>query len=79
MADFQNVVVTSQAAANVNVPRYSVSVQVTDSTTGALLADFTGANAIQWPGVLATLTAEQRRAILEMVLTYVVRVKAGLQ
>lgn len=79
MPDLQNFTVTAQAAANINVPRFTISCTVTDSQTGAVLADFTGANAITFPGVLTTLTAQQRRDLLDLIVTKIIFQKAGLE
>ena len=54
----------------------SVSCQVTDSATGAVLLDFTGPNAIQWPQVLSTLTAEQAAKVLELLAATLVGLRA---
>lgn len=79
MADLQNFTITPLGNANVNVPRATISCTVTDSMTGAVIADFTGANVINWPGVISTLTAAQRRELIDLIANYLVLVKAGLQ
>lgn len=78
MPDIQSLVITAQGAANVNVPRFTVACRVTDSITGATVADFTGANALVWPGVLASLTATQRREVLRQIMALVLYMRAGL-
>lgn len=79
MPDFQNYSVTRRSAVNVNVPRYEIQVRVTDSNTGATIADFTGANALMWPGVLSTLTAEQRDVLIDQIASMIINMKAGIQ
>lgn len=79
MPDFQNLTVTTQGSANVNVPRFTVECTINDSTTGAVLADYTGANAIQFPGILATLTGPQRRAILDYILSHLILMRGGYE
>ena len=78
MPDLQGFTITAQSAANVNVPRATISCTVLDATTGAVLADLTGANAIQWPGVIATLTAADRRELAQLIATWLVRKVAGV-
>ena len=79
MPDLQEFLITPQASANINVPRATISAKVTDSSTGEVLSDFTGANAIQWPSVLTTLTATQRQNLIDLVATTIVMMKAGFQ
>ncbi len=78
MPDLQNFAITPLGAANVNVPRATIEALVTDSQSGAVLADFTGANALNWPGVVSTLTGAQRLVLAEMVANWLIFVKAGL-
>jgi len=78
VADFQNVSVSQLVAATINVPRFAVELTVNDSRTGTVLNDFTGANRLVWPDVITTLTAAQRRALLEQVMVQIVAMKAGL-
>jgi hypothetical protein len=77
MADLRNYSVARLTSANVNVPRWTISCTVVDSATGATLADFTGANALSFPGVLATLTATQRNDLMEALFTRIALIRAG--
>lgn len=77
MPDLQNYSRTFLGAANVNVPRVQISAQVTDSTTGAVLADFTGANVILFPAVMSTLTQQQRQKVADTIATMLVLMRAG--
>lgn len=77
MPDLQNFSRTFLGASNVNVPRVQISAQITDSTTGAVLADFTGANVIIFPAVLSTLSAAQRQKIADMIATTLVLMRGG--
>lgn len=79
MPDLQNFTITAQSAANVNVPRALISCLITDSVNGAVLADFTGANAINFPGVISTLSAADRAELADMIATWLVFKKAGIQ
>ena len=81
MADLQNFSVTANGNVNIsNFPRFTITATVTDSQTSAVLFDFTGANAITFPGDMPTLfpTAAARRAFVERLAMHLVRVKAGL-
>jgi hypothetical protein len=79
MPDLQKFKITPLAATNVNVPRATIEGQICDSTTGALLHDFTGANALTFPGVLTTLTVEQRRVLVERLASWLLMVKGGFE
>ena len=79
MPDLQKFKITALSAANVNVPRATIEGQICDSTTGAVLHDFTGANALTFPGVLTTLTAEQRRVLVERLASWLLMVKGGFE
>lgn len=77
MPDLQNFSVVEAAAADVVVPSYIIEGQLADSNSGAVLADYTGENAIHFPQDLATMTVEQRNALLEQVFYNIVQIKAG--
>lgn len=81
MPDLQNFAVAANGNVNINnFPRFTITAQVTDSQSGAVLFDFTGANSITFPGDMPTLfpTAAARRAFMERMAVHLVRVKAGL-
>jgi len=79
MPDILNYSVTVLGAANVNVPRATIAARVVDSSNQSIvLADFTGGNALNWPGVLTTLTATQRQQLIDMVATTIILMRAGL-
>lgn len=78
MPDFQSISITDLADASVTVPRFQVSCQVKDSQTGAILSDFTGANALTFPNALGTLTAQQKRSLLRGLVRRMILMKAGL-
>ena len=78
MADLQQYSITPLASASVNVPRAQIEALVTDSRTGATIADFTGANALIFPAVIATLTVEQRRELAQLIARWLLEKKAGL-
>jgi hypothetical protein len=68
--DLKNFVITPLAAANINMPRATISCQVVHSVTGAVLADFTGANVLTFPADLQVLTAAQRLELVQMIATW---------
>ena len=78
MPDLQNFAITILGAANVNIPRAQISARLVDSQTGVLLSDFTGANALNWPGVLTTLTVAQRRYLIDQLANTILLMRAGL-
>lgn len=80
MPDFQNFSITGLASASVNVPRFRVELQICDSQTGAVLLDYTGANAITFPNDLPTLfpTAAERLDFARDIAHLLVKKKAGL-
>lgn len=80
MPDLQQFTITPLSNASVTVPRFTISAQITNSKTGAVLFDFTGANVITFPADLPTLlpTAAERREFVEQIALYLLRKKAGL-
>ena len=78
MPDFKNFSIAALSTANVSVPRFTISVQVVNSQTGALITDLTGANALAFPGVLTSLTVQQRRDLLDLLVNQLILIKAGL-
>lgn len=74
--DIQNFSITAQSAVNVNVPRATITATVFDGPT--VIADFTGANSLQFPAVLATLTAQQRRDLIDLIANTLIQMKAGV-
>lgn len=77
--NIQNFTITPQSASNINVPRATITAQVFDATTNALLADFTGGNSLQFPSVLSTLTADQRAQLINDIAQEIVLMRAGVQ
>jgi len=78
MPDIQQLVITDLADITATVPRFQISCQVRDSQTNALLNDFTGANTFNFPGVLTTLTAQQKKSLLRGLVRRIIQMKAGL-
>jgi hypothetical protein len=78
MADFRNFQLTAQADASLTVARINIEATVVDSTTGAVIADFTGANAVQFAIRVPGFTAAQHRAIAEQLARDILHMKAGV-
>jgi hypothetical protein len=58
MPDLQSFSVTRNGTVSLaNVPQWTISFMITNSTTGAVLRNFTGANAKSFPQVFASLSA----------------------
>jgi hypothetical protein len=77
MADLQSFAIIPEAAAQVNVPTFEITALVIEGQT--VIADFTGGNSISFPGVMATLSVEQRQEIMDLIAITLVLMKAGLQ
>jgi hypothetical protein len=79
MPDFLNFLITPLGSASVNVPRAQIEAKVVDSANQqTVIADFTGANALIFPAVIATLTAPQRLELAQLIAGWLIRTKAGL-
>lgn len=78
MADFQNYAITPRSSVNVNLPRLEIEVQITDSNTGVVQFDFTGANSIMFPQYMTNLTADERRDFAQYIASWLIRHKAGM-
>lgn len=79
MPDFQQFQLTQLSNASVTSPRFTISVLITDSKTGATLFDFTGANVITFPGDLPTLlpTTQDKVDFARYIAAYLIQKKAG--
>lgn len=79
MPDILGFQISALGSASVNVPRAQIEGRVVDSTNqSTVIADFTGANALIFPAVVATLTAPQRLELAQMIAGWLLRTKAGL-
>lgn len=80
MPDLQNFSITPLSNASVNVPRFRIECVITDSQTGAVILDLTGASAIVFPTDLGSIfpTAAERREFIDHLAHYLIRKKAGL-
>jgi hypothetical protein len=77
VADLQGFSISTLAAQN-GIPRFQVKAVLTDPQTGAIRADFTGSSAINFPDVLATLTAPQRLELVQLIANWLLHTRAGL-
>lgn len=79
MPDLLGFQITPLGSASVTVPRFRIECQVVKSSDQTkVLLDVTGANAIQFPAVLATLSTEDRRDLLEVIAHFLIRKAAGV-
>ena len=58
MPDLQNFAMIRGSGRSVLLPRYDITFRVTDSNTGAVLHDHTGASGLLFPDLMLTLTEE---------------------
>ncbi len=79
MASLQEYVVTDTGRKNIpgSMPTFTIAGKVYDNA-GTLVADFTGANAISFPAVVATLTDAEIATLKQMVAMWLILTKAGL-
>lgn len=81
--NLQNFTITRNGSVTINnFPRYTITGQLqdTDPATGLprIVADFTGANAITFPGEMANRTPEERDFILTMIARLLIEMKGGV-
>lgn len=74
--DLRNFSVTIDGSTvNANIPSATVSFKVFDTTTGQQLKDFTGANTVSFPQMVAALSAAEKKALLEHIIQWIVAKK----
>ena len=78
MPDLQEFSVTRLATTVTlnSVPQWTISFTVSDSTTGAVLRDFTGANAFTFPQVFAQFSASDQDDLVSRWVMDMIRKKA---
>ncbi len=69
---------TFVATTSLTVPHFTVSARVVDSQTGALIADLTGANAIDFAVRVATWTVAQHQALVRQLAPLILQIAAGV-
>jgi peptide methionine sulfoxide reductase MsrB len=79
MPDIQNFSLVAQVDASVSVARITVSGQICNSHTGAVLSDFTGPNAITFALRVAGFTVQQHRELAQVITQKILRMSAGLE
>ena len=77
MPDLQGYSVTASGNLVGGIREHVISGRVCDSQSGALLADFSGANAIHFPQAVATLTAAQHRALVDLIARFLIQASVG--
>lgn len=78
MPDFQKFKLTRSGNVSKTLPQIMVELEVRNDRTGALIVDFTGANAFSlWDAIASLTPAQQVEAITDLV-HKVIRLKAGL-
>lgn len=75
MPDLRDFVITKLTNATMSVPRYQIACRVY-SDRGQLLRDFTGANALIFPNVLANLSEAERVEMIELIANWVIDKRA---
>jgi len=78
MPDFQNFSITDLADVTATVPRFQINVQVKDSQTQQTLFDFTGANALVFPGLGLGVTVARTTRITHSMITAAAQAVAEL-
>jgi hypothetical protein len=80
MADLRNFSVTRNGTARPTLPNWTISGQVVEVNLpgAATKTDFSGANAISFPGVLTQLTAAQQDELVGMVVMFVLQCRGIL-
>lgn len=81
--NLQNFTVVRNGSVNINTfPRYTITgrLEDTDPATGGIrvVADFSGANAITFPGEMVNRTPEERDFILLTIARLLVEMKGGV-
>ena len=70
MPDLQNFAMIRGSGRSVLLPRYDITFRVTDSNTGAVLHDHTGASGLLFHDLMLTLTEEQQQNLVERALAF---------
>jgi hypothetical protein len=80
MADLMQFSVTRNGTVSLpNAPTWRISGKIVDSATQqTVLADFTGANVVNFPQVLGQLTNAQQDRLVEMIVRQILEFKFGI-
>jgi hypothetical protein len=79
MPDLQNFSIARNGTVSIaSFPRFTITAQVCDSKTGAVITDLTGAAALDFPSCVKAMTTEHQLLFARMVAQWLVREKAGL-
>lgn len=77
MPDLQQHAVTFAGTTTLTVPHFTVAARVTNSQTGALIADLTGANAIDFVVRVQGWTQAQHQALVQQLAPLILQIAAG--
>ena len=78
MPDLQSFSVTRNGTVSLPAaPTWIIAGKITDSQTGAVLQDFTGANAVNFPQVLGNLTNAQQDDFVQRVVIDILSKRFG--
>lgn len=75
--DMQQHQVTFVATVSLTVPHFSVAARIVDSQTGALIADLTGANAIDFAVRVQGWNIAQHQALAQRLAQLILGIAAG--
>lgn len=78
MPDLQNFSIVRTGTASLTVPVWTVSGQICDSSSGAVLRDFTGGNAVSFPQVLGSLSQTQQDEFVQTVILWLLQKRFGV-
>ena len=80
MPDFQQYSLTRNGTVSLPaVPQWKVELLITNSKTGAVIRDFTGANALSFPQILGQLTASQQDEFVAMSMAWLIQKRSGVE
>ena len=78
MPDFAQFSITARPDSNILVAVIRVQARVIDSTTGAVLNDFTGGNSIDFALRVPGFSAADHKELAERIATFIIHRRAGI-
>jgi len=79
MPDLQRFRLTARPDSSLTVAVIRCEAQVTDSRTGAVIADYTGANSIDFALRVPGFTAAEHKLLAERIADWIIKHKAGVE
>jgi hypothetical protein len=76
--DIQNFSIVRAGNVQLTVPTWTIAGQLTDSTTGEILRDFTGGNTVSFPQVLGSLTAAEQDDLVAFLVRHLLKLRFGV-